>query len=504
MPESPRGEPSATGLQSHTSLSPRPSRIPRLRSVAPNSGPPTISNTSAGAERRRVVPFRPANAQFQDAENVVVNGGQFTNARGHHLVNNVFITLPRRETDNGGEHPAPILQPTSMSQDEQTSDEVQISESQSMPTGDGDIMTIGSNSTSLTKKCNVVYETLLAPKERGYALWIPAPNKNLPLPYQRKGIQIGDVGIITPSGGFSFIFNICVPRDNAINPPSLPEDFVPIHPPIDRIDICRFTTFNAGSYLASTSIEKSQDDTISPGLSFRASASEGAILTMPEGAVSEDFENLPRFRKYVAANVEKWYRYINGPRGREAKNGDVRLVVGCDKATSWGMATLSNVSHRMRHSQLKFKPLDAQSSSPHSCGYTWEYSGTADVKVGPDREEIEELRRGDPDDSASGDKYLNQCLFVRTLNVTLNDGDWERLNNEIAIGYTPNSITEHEKLTPSLSPSNQDHLSSPPPTSSTSSNFGTQLCADGLPSSSLGINADRLTISVTPTATVRG
>ena len=77
---------------------------------------------------------------------------------------------------------------------------------------------------------------------------------------------------------------------------------------------------------------------------------------MPDGAVSQDLENLPRFREYVVANVERWYRYINGPRGREAKNGDVRLVVGCDKATSWGIATLTGMT---QHSQLKFKPFEA-------------------------------------------------------------------------------------------------------------------------------------------------
>ena len=170
------------------------------------------------------------------------------------------------------------------------------------------------------------------------------------------------------------------------------------------------------------------------GLSFRASASEDAILAMPDGNVSQDLENLvPRFREYVTANVE---RYINGPRGREAKNGDVRLVVGCDKATSWGIATLTGRTH---HGQLNFKPLDPQSSSSQSRGYTWKYSGTAEVRAGPDQEEIDELRE-DPGDTR--DKYLNQYLFLWTLNVTLNDVDWENLNHEIGIGYVPNSSTE--------------------------------------------------------------
>ena len=223
---------------------------------------------------------------------------------------------------------------------------------------------------------------------------------------------------------------------------------------------------------------------------------------MPDGAISHDLENLPRFREYVTANVERWYRFINGPRGREAKNGDVRLVIGCDKATSWGIATLTGMT---QHSQLKFKPLDAQSSrGSRSCGYTWEYSGTAEVRAGPDQEEIDELRREDPDDTR--DKYRNQCLFVRTLNITLHDLAWENLNREIGIGYVPNSSTEHGTGTTSLSPSASSSSSISQPTSSPFGNFGTQRKVDG-PARELispRITADRVTISVPPTATVSG
>ena len=176
---------------------------------------------------------------------------------------------------------------------------------------------------------------------------------------------------------------------------------------------------------------------------------------MPEGAISEDLENLPRFREYASANVKKWYKYINGHLGCEAKNGDICLVVGCDKATSWGMAALSNT---IQHSQLKFKPVDPQSSSSRSCGHTWEYSGVANAKVGPDEGEIEEGL----DDSATPDKYPNQCLFMRTLNVALNDNDWENLNRGISIGCTTDA--EHGTGTPSHSPSNRN-----PPSNSTQS-----------------------------------
>jgi hypothetical protein len=86
---------SLANRQSQTS-SQRPSRIPRYRFMPSNSRPPVITNTSVQAQRSEVVPFQPPNAQFQDAENVVVTGGQFTNARGHHVVNNVVINLPKR------------------------------------------------------------------------------------------------------------------------------------------------------------------------------------------------------------------------------------------------------------------------------------------------------------------------------------------------------------------------------------------------------------------------
>ena len=118
--------------------------------------------------------------------------------------------------------------------------------------------------TSPSPRPEDIYAALLEPKRRGRALWMPEPNSNLPPAYRKKGTQIGDVGTIAPDGSFSFIFNICVPRDDPINPPLLPEEFSPIYPPVDPINIRRFVSFKAGSYLASTSVEKIEGDAISP------------------------------------------------------------------------------------------------------------------------------------------------------------------------------------------------------------------------------------------------
>lgn len=168
------------------------------------------------------------------------------------------------------------------------------------------------------------------------------------------------------------------------------------------------------------------------GLSFKTSAAEGAVLTLPEGAVGFDLENVAQFRAYAAENIEKWYRYVNGPRGREARNGDIRLVIGCDKATSWGIAAVANVTQQMTH-YLKYRSLgDGLNTSVSSIPlYKWEYSGMAEAKVGPELKEIEELKRNDDSGVAIEGKYWNQCVFLRTLNPTLDDEVFATIAREL-------------------------------------------------------------------------
>ena len=80
----------------------------------------------------------------------------------------------------------------------------------------------------------------------------------LPIPYRAQGVRVGDVGIFTENGGFDFLFNICVPRDDPINPVELPDNFIPISPPVNPIHIRKFAEFSSGSYLASSSVAESR------------------------------------------------------------------------------------------------------------------------------------------------------------------------------------------------------------------------------------------------------
>jgi hypothetical protein len=82
----------------------------------------------------------------------------------------------------------------------------------------------------------------------------------LPIEYRRRGIGIGDVGIITAAGGFDFMFNVCLPEDHPINRDGVPDGFSSVHPELLESDVHKQMEFNPNSYLASSSIEKSHGD----------------------------------------------------------------------------------------------------------------------------------------------------------------------------------------------------------------------------------------------------
>ncbi|KAF9475877.1 hypothetical protein BDN70DRAFT_205166 [Pholiota conissans] len=371
-------------------------------------------------------------------QGIEIKSGEFTQIHGHQFKINMTVNIPPSE----GAQSIPQQPPESIAHPETASSQ-NIANMTTLPTAH----VPNSSSTAAVREeagsariyapqiSNKIYEQHLEPKGRGFPLWIPEPNKRLPLPYRCAGVNVGDVGIITPSGAFSFLFNICLPSEHPINPDELPEGFVPIL--MKPTDISEFSVFKPKSHLASAFIDK-VDDPQSRGLTFETSAAEGCILVLPEGGTALDLQNIRRFRAYATAHIESWYRYANGTRGLEVKNGEIRLVIGCDKAPSWGMAALSNFTQNKKY-RLKYLPiatdLDRETTELSAVSiplYQWECSGFTEARVGPDPVEIEELKRSDVSTAALVDgKYWNQCLFLRTLNMTLSDEAFSEINLEL-------------------------------------------------------------------------
>jgi len=126
---------------------------------------------------------------------------------------------------------------------------------------------------------------------------------------------------------------------------------------------------------------------------------------MPDGALSEDLRHYKLVEKYIADNAKNWYEYVESDDcGMPTENGDIRVVVGMDKASSWGMATFENVDSE--------QPLQFEFRDDGRGSHKWDRIITG--RAGPPEEEIRDLLQG-PDTSP----LRNQCVFVRTLNVSV-------------------------------------------------------------------------------------
>ena len=78
------------------------------------------------------------------------------------------------------------------------------------------------------------------------------------------------------------------------------------------------------------------------GLIFESSASEGVILTLPDGSNSEDLGNKKKLHDYLSVHGEEMYRCALNQHRQIIKNGDLCVVIGYDKTMNWGMAAFSN------------------------------------------------------------------------------------------------------------------------------------------------------------------
>ena len=187
---------------------------------------------------------------------------------------------------------------------------------------------------------------------------------------------------------------------------------------------------------------------------------------MPDGASSEDLRNDKPLRAYIAANAKSWYEYVEGEAcGRSIDNGDIHMVVGFDKVTSWGIATFA----RNVEKQVRFE-FNSVCDGTTVGAYAWDCVGCGSGRVGPRKEEMRGL------ESDMG-PLQNQCVFVRTLNFTLSGRIWDELavcevrSNHLKDGNPESMPPNGPNGNPPRSQPNSQSSSNP------EVNFrGTQLC----------------------------
>ncbi|KAJ6562013.1 hypothetical protein B0H19DRAFT_943299 [Mycena capillaripes] len=263
---------------------------------------------------------------------------------------------------------------------------------------------------------------------RGFPLYVPGPQPNLPNEYLQNGVAIGDVGRVTPAGVFDFFFNIYLDAADPINANFVPDDFYPLARYVPRDVVSQEWT--AGSYVSSPSIQGWGPDALSDGFHFRCRGPSGAVLALPHGAYLEKLENVEPVRRYAAKNAESWYRYINEVRGRGLANGSLYLITGCEKSWSGGMASFQNVALGAEF-QLSFRPP----TDPDN-GYSYHFqTGT------PARTHCFESRSFRDGEQPP----FNRTIFLHGFSISLGEEIWRKLSGDAVSEIQPLKVPNSQR-----------------------------------------------------------
>jgi hypothetical protein len=239
--------------------------------------------------------------------------------------------------------------------------------------------------------------------------------------YQKRGVGVGDVGRITPDGGFDFMFNIDSSLASLVNPLTLPRNFETIPP----VEIRSDPYFLPGESLLSDHVKQTKDTPIT----YTFLAAEGAVLQVPEGATIFEAEDINVFYDIAVRHAQDWYEYMLAKRSRDVPNGSLYLVTGSIKTRSWGIGTL--YGRPTETDYLEFTSGDQSSRQP----YGWKKAGPIMTKVGPTSTDVVIADGEEP----------NQCLFFRGYRITLGGKLWKDLRKRVTSGCVCGSGGRHEK-----------------------------------------------------------
>ncbi|SJL10336.1 uncharacterized protein ARMOST_13720 [Armillaria ostoyae] len=248
------------------------------------------------------------------------------------------------------------------------------------------------------QRTHVVYTKLLLRRGHGYPLWIPEPDYSLPDAYRDKGVSVGDLDILTEDGGFDFLFNICVDADDPVNQGHVPPQFEPLRfpqrDPIRKVmSLHRKNSSVTSAHVSTTEISVEGSAEVSSFVTgggrfeFSTSKAEAAILMLPDGG-----------------NI-----YVNSldHLARQAPNGSLYLVTGCDKARSWTAAvSRPSESHTI---SVKFV-IGPIMEGGIALQTSWSTHIGADTRIYPDH----------PD---SMPQQENQCVFMRGFTISVRENN---------------------------------------------------------------------------------
>ncbi|KAJ7483199.1 hypothetical protein FB451DRAFT_101826 [Mycena latifolia] len=337
---------------------------------------------------------------------------------------------------------------------------------------------------------STLYACLLFPKGLGYPLFYPQPSDDLPEAARKTGTAIGDVGVVTPDGSFDPIFNILRTGDDPANRFGVPQGFEQVmlgsedirmqvlyHPP--GTDISN-TTVNKKRLDIEAGVENNVFLPLGAGAVIEVSTNskQTGLLLLPDGASRWDLRPQQVFRDYALKHGQSWYAFVNGQLGRMIKNGDLYLITGVTKSTSWIVAAIDDQSGDGKVS-LKLKAAEMGNAGV-SRVWEWE-NASSSVNSGPRsrfrrerswRDNQTVFLRGFKVALRSWPKPLKQSLKV----LSIADSKWSNL-------MTKTSSVPYSQPQSQSGPSSANILSQSPPTQNRHLGDQQSLEADSLPQS---------------------
>ncbi|KAF7312720.1 hypothetical protein MIND_00286800 [Mycena indigotica] len=166
-------------------------------------------------------------------------------------------------------------------------------------------------------------------------------------------------------------------------------------------------------------------------LSFNSKV--GAALVLPQGASRENLLPESHFREFVRHHAEDWYNFAEASGylgGADTDAGeDLFVVTGCDKTSSWGIATASSLSTTVGFSlKLELVGLVEGKLEPR---FEWHRITTSAVRLS----------------SSKADDLQNQCVFVLgfTIPKQRRGSWWKYALNRVGRPATPTLSTRHQR-----------------------------------------------------------
>lgn len=134
------------------------------------------------------------------------------------------------------------------------------------------------------------------------------------------------------------------------------------------------------------------------------------------------------FYQYAARNAISWYQFVNGPElDRRPENGSLYLVTGCDKSPAWGVASYS---HPLGGTKVSLKFMAVGRRDDTSLEYSWENYSSAVSRTGRQHDQCGSSEVGPESSEPGPNPTFNQCVFVRGLRISLQQGLMRRLLGE--------------------------------------------------------------------------